>query len=123
MAGSARPPGPPYALDRESIVNDILLGYADVAQGTQPVVSYAYAPEQITTQYAYDPEKANSLLAEAGWTEVMATAFSTRTAKACRSNCSMAEARRWLIRLVAYMQDAWKQFGIDARRERSSFRL
>ncbi len=35
-----------YALDRESIVNDILLGYAEVAQGTQPVVSYAYAPDQ-----------------------------------------------------------------------------
>ena len=56
-------------LDRESIVNDILLGYAEVAQGTQPVISYAYAPDQITTNYDYDPEKAKSLLAEAGWTD------------------------------------------------------
>ena len=47
-----------YALDRESIVNDILLGYAEVAQGTQPVISYAYAPDHITTKYTYDPEKA-----------------------------------------------------------------
>ncbi len=58
-----------YALDRESIVNDILLGYAEVAQGTQPVVSYAYAPDEITTKYTYDPEKAKALLAEAGWTD------------------------------------------------------
>ena len=58
-----------YALDRESIVNDILLGYAEVAQGTQPVISYAYAPDQITTNYTYDPEKAKALLAEAGWTD------------------------------------------------------
>ena len=58
-----------YALDRESIVNDILLGYAEVAQGTQPVISYAYAPDRITTPYTYDPEKAKALLAEAGWTD------------------------------------------------------
>ncbi|MEZ4564417.1 MAG: ABC transporter substrate-binding protein [Thermomicrobiales bacterium] len=58
-----------YALDRDSIVNDILLGYAEVAQGTQPVVSYAYAPDEIATKYTYDPEKAKSLLAEAGWTD------------------------------------------------------
>ena len=37
------------ALDRESIVNDILLGNAEVAQGTQPVISYAYAPDRIAT--------------------------------------------------------------------------
>ena len=58
-----------YGLDRESIVNDIWLGYAEVAQGTQPVISYAYAPDQITTTYDYDPEKAKGLLAEAGWTD------------------------------------------------------
>ena len=38
-----------YGLDRESIVNDILLGYAEVAQGTQPVISFAYAPDAIKT--------------------------------------------------------------------------
>ena len=58
-----------YGLDRESIVNDILLGYAEVAQGTQPVISYAYAPDRIRTKYTYDPEKAKALLAEAGWTD------------------------------------------------------
>jgi peptide/nickel transport system substrate-binding protein len=50
-------------LDRESIVNDILLGYAEVAQGTQPVISYAYAPDRIKTKYDYDPDKAKQSLA------------------------------------------------------------
>jgi peptide/nickel transport system substrate-binding protein len=58
-----------HGLDRESIVNDIWLGYAEVAQGTQPVISYAYAPDQITTRYDYDPDRARALLAEAGWTD------------------------------------------------------
>ncbi len=58
-----------YALDRQSIVDNILLGFAEVAQGTQPVLSPAYAPDRITTQYTYDPEKAKALLAEAGWAD------------------------------------------------------
>ncbi len=58
-----------YALDRESIARDILLENALVAHGTQPVISYAYAPERLTTQYTYDPEKAKALLAEAGWAD------------------------------------------------------
>src|SRR4051794_13715802 len=58
-----------YALDRDSMVSDIMLTYAEVAQGTQPVISYAYAPEEVTTHYTFDVEKAKSLLAEAGWSD------------------------------------------------------
>jgi peptide/nickel transport system substrate-binding protein len=58
-----------YALDRDSIVQDIFSGFAEVAQGTQPQISYAYAPEEVTTKYAYDPDKAKQLLAQAGWTD------------------------------------------------------
>ena len=43
-----------YALDdRQSIVDNILLGYGEVANGTQPSISYAYAPDQINTLYTY----------------------------------------------------------------------
>ena len=78
-----------YALDRESIVNDILLGYAEVAQGTQPVISYAYAPDRITTKYTYDPEKAQALLTEAGWTDTDGDGIVDKDGQASPSNCSM----------------------------------
>ncbi|MGI8486147.1 MAG: ABC transporter substrate-binding protein [Thermomicrobiales bacterium] len=55
-----------YALDRDSIVKDILGGVATRADGMQPMMSRAYAPDQLTTIYNYNPEKAKTLLDEAG---------------------------------------------------------
>ncbi|MBA2518443.1 MAG: hypothetical protein H0V24_02135 [Chloroflexia bacterium] len=56
-----------YALDRQLIADEIYLGFAEQANGTQPVLSPAYAPDEINTVYNYDPELASQLLADAGW--------------------------------------------------------
>ncbi|MGI8642531.1 MAG: ABC transporter substrate-binding protein, partial [Thermomicrobiales bacterium] len=58
-----------YALDRETLIEEVYYGYGEVANGTQPLLSPAYAPDQIDTVYNYDPERARELLAEAGWTD------------------------------------------------------
>ena len=58
-----------YALDRQSVVDNLLLGYGEVAQGSQATLSIAYAPDKIQTHYDYNPEKAKQLLADAGWTD------------------------------------------------------
>ena len=57
-----------YALDRDSITKNIFFGYGEAAMGTQPPMSPAYAPDRMIPPYDYDPEKAKSLLTEAGWT-------------------------------------------------------
>jgi peptide/nickel transport system substrate-binding protein len=103
-----------YALDRGSIVNDILLGYAEVAQGTQPVISYAYAPDEITTKYTYDPEKAKALLAEAGWTDSNGDGIVDRDGEALSFELLYASGSPTLDQLVAYMQDAWAAIGVEA---------
>ncbi|MDQ3693911.1 MAG: ABC transporter substrate-binding protein [Chloroflexota bacterium] len=59
-----------YALDRQLIADEIYLGFAEQANGTQPVLSPAYAPEEINTVYNYDPALASQLLADAGWDDV-----------------------------------------------------
>ncbi len=56
-----------YAIDREAIARGIYFGLAKVAVGTMPVLSWAYAPDQVTAKYPYDPQRANQLLDEAGW--------------------------------------------------------
>jgi peptide/nickel transport system substrate-binding protein len=58
-----------YALDRDLMVNTIYQGLATRADGTQPTLSIAYAPDRINTIYTYQPEKAEQLLTEAGWVD------------------------------------------------------
>jgi peptide/nickel transport system substrate-binding protein len=103
-----------YALDRESIVNDILLGYAEVAQGTQPVISYAYAPEEITTTYTFDPEKAKALLTEAGWTDTNGDDIVDKDGESLSFELLYASGSPTSDQLVAYMQDAWAGIGVEA---------
>lgn len=103
-----------YALDRESIVNDILLGYAEVAQGTQPVISYAYAPDQLTMTYTYEPERARTLLEEAGWTDTDGDGIVDMDGEALSFELLYPAGSPTYDQLVAYMQDAWRDIGVDA---------
>jgi ABC-type transport system substrate-binding protein len=54
-----------YAIDRQEIVDGIYYGYASVGQGILPPWNPANNPEQ--TFYPYDPDRARTLLAEAGF--------------------------------------------------------
>jgi peptide/nickel transport system substrate-binding protein len=104
-----------YALDRQSIVDNILLGYAEVAQGTQPSVSYAYAPDRVTTRYTYDPEKAAALLDEAGWTDSDGDGIRDKDGEALSFELLYPGGLSEWDQLVAYTQDAWRAIGVDAQ--------
>jgi peptide/nickel transport system substrate-binding protein len=54
-----------FALDREQAVTEIWHDHAQVADGTQPSASAAFAPSE--TVYRQDLDKARRLLDEAGW--------------------------------------------------------
>lgn len=56
-----------YAIDRESIIKNLLQGQARLAHSILPQESWAYSPTQKT--YAYDPAQAKRLLDEAGFTD------------------------------------------------------
>ena len=104
-----------YALDREAMKSEILLDNARVANGTQPEISYAYAPDRLTTQYTFNPDRARELLAEAGWADsdgdgildLEGTPFSFEVLYPAGSPTYDQE--------LAYMQDAWREVGIDAQ--------
>lgn len=54
-----------YAVNKESLVTDVLQGTADVAAGpTPPAFNWAY--NEALQPYPYDPDRARELLAEAG---------------------------------------------------------
>jgi peptide/nickel transport system substrate-binding protein len=54
-----------YAIDKESLVTDILQGTAEIASGPTPP-AFAWAYNDALEPYPYDPERARELLAEAG---------------------------------------------------------
>jgi peptide/nickel transport system substrate-binding protein len=53
-----------YALDVDTMVNDLLQGVGVRAQAPIPSTIFGFAPQ---TPYAYDPDKARALLTEAGY--------------------------------------------------------
>ena len=103
-----------HGLDRESIVNDILLGNAEVAQGTQPVISYAYDPDRIKTKYVYDPERSRELLAEAGWTDSDGDGIVDKDGQPLAFEFLYSSGSPTSDQIVAYMQDAWRSIGVEA---------
>jgi len=53
-----------FAINRESMIRDLLLGQAKIAHSILPEDSWAYTPGQ---KYSYDPAMAKKLLDEAGF--------------------------------------------------------
>jgi ABC-type transport system substrate-binding protein len=53
-----------YAIDRETMIRELLLGQGKIAHSILPEESWAYTPGQT---YQYDPAKAKQLLDEAGF--------------------------------------------------------
>ena len=54
-----------YAINKTALVNDVLEGTAEVAAGPTPP-AFAWAYDESLEPYPYDPEKARTLLKEAG---------------------------------------------------------
>ncbi|HEX5167453.1 MAG TPA: ABC transporter substrate-binding protein, partial [Thermomicrobiales bacterium] len=102
-----------YALDREAMVDSIYFGFAEVAIGTIPSMSWAYNPDEIEMKYPYDPEMAKQLLDEAGWTDTNGNGTRDKDGQELAftmygiSGNAVAEAS-----LVA-MQEFWSEIGVD----------
>ena len=54
-----------YAIDKQEIIDGVLLGHGRIATGPYKPDAWVYNPK--VKRYNFDPEKAKALLAEAGW--------------------------------------------------------
>ena len=101
-----------YALDRDLLAEQVYLGYAERADGTQPTLSIAYAPDRINTVYTYDPDKANQLLDSAGW---MLADDGVRAKDGVRLSfeCLFSEGVATYEQQIPSMQQYWADVGIE----------
>ncbi|HCO55646.1 MAG TPA: ABC transporter substrate-binding protein, partial [Pelagibacterium sp.] len=65
-----------YAVNKETLVNDVLSGTADVSAGPIPP-AFAWAYNDAVEPYPYDPEMAEQLLEESGVEDLSVTFYVT----------------------------------------------
>lgn len=63
-----------HAIDKETLVNDVLQGTATVATGPLPA-AFAWAYNDALEPYPYDPDRARALIAEAGYGDGIEVTF------------------------------------------------
>ncbi|WP_172300334.1 ABC transporter substrate-binding protein [Pseudoruegeria sp. HB172150] len=90
-----------YAINKEAIVNDVLEGTADVAAGPTPP-AFAWAYNDSLEPYAYDPEKAKELLAEAGVDDLSLTFYVTEGGSGMLDPIPMATAMQADLNAVGF---------------------
>lgn len=98
-----------HALDREAIVDSVIHGQGTVAHAPGSPANWAFNPD--TVVYEYDPEKAKSLLEEAGWSEGDDGYFEKDGEKfSFTLKTSQGESRE---KIAEVAQQQYKEIGID----------
>ncbi len=101
------------ALDRQAINDNIFLGLGEVAVGTQSLLSTAYAPEKIENDYAFDLDAARALMDEAGWIDTNGDGIREKDGEPFSFEMTYTEGVATFEQLVPYMQQQWKEIGVD----------
>ena len=101
-----------YALDRNSITQNIFFGFGEPAVGIQPKLSPAYAPDRMTPEFTFDIEKAKALLASVGWTDSNNNGTVDKDGEEFKFKLLYSGGDATVDQLVAYMQEAWAQVGV-----------
>ena len=104
-----------YAVDREMIVESMLMGIGTPAIGVQPPSSPAYAPDRVNTVYTYDPELAASLLEEAGWVDTDGDGIREKDGEPFSVEFIYGEGTPLNEQLVPYLQQVFRDIGVDVQ--------
>lgn len=104
-----------YALDRELMAEQIYHGYAIAAEGFLPPLHIAWDPASIRTDYRQDVEKAKALLSEAGWIDSDGDGIREKDGQPFRFDAVYSEGFAIYGVQLPYMQQAWREIGIDMR--------
>ncbi len=109
-----------YALDRKSVVDKILNGLGTVGVGTEPILSWAYAPDKITTKYDYDPKKAAQMLDDLGW-KAGSDGIRVKDGKKLSFTLSASSGDKVTEGTVLVFQQNWQDVGVEMKPQFEEF--
>jgi peptide/nickel transport system substrate-binding protein len=100
-----------YAINRQSIIDGILLGLGKPCTGPFSYVSWAYNPR--AKSYDYNPELASRMLAEEGWKDRNSDGILEKDGKPFRFTILTNQGNNERIRTAEIIQQNLKAVGID----------
>jgi peptide/nickel transport system substrate-binding protein len=100
-----------YAIDRQSIIDGIVLGIGRPCTGPFAHVSWAYNPN--AKSYDYNPDLARRMLAEAGWKDTDGDGILDKDGKPFRFTVLTNQGNNERIRTAEIIQQNLKAVGID----------
>jgi peptide/nickel transport system substrate-binding protein len=101
-----------YAINRDQMIKAIRFGIGQVAVGTMPVPSWAYAPDQITSKYEFNVQKAEQMLDAAGWKKG-SDGIRAKDGKKLSFTVYTNAGNNVRMQYITVLQQQWKQIGVD----------
>jgi len=102
-----------YAIDRQSIIDGVLMGIGQPCTGPFSYVSWAYNPK--VKPYPYDPVLAKRMLEEAGWKDVNGDGILEKDGRPFHFTILTNQGNGERIRACEIIQQNFKKAGIDAK--------
>lgn len=102
-----------YGIDRQSIIDGVLLGIGRPCTGPFSYVSWAYNPK--VQPYPYDPGRAKRMLEEAGWKDVNGDGILEKDGRPFHFTILTNQGNGERIRASEIIQQNFKKVGIDAK--------
>ncbi len=102
-----------YAIDKQELIEGVLLGYGVAATGPYKPDTWVYNPE--VRQYHYNPEMARQLLAEAGWHDSTGDGILEKDGKPLAFTIVTNQGNDLRIKTGEIIQRRFREIGVDVR--------
>jgi peptide/nickel transport system substrate-binding protein len=102
-----------YAIDRQSIIDGVLMGIGQPCTGPFSYVSWAY--NRSVKPYPYDPGRAKRMLEEAGWKDVNGDGILKKDGRPFHFTILTNQGNGERIHASEIIQQNFKKVGIDAK--------
>ena len=102
-----------YAIDRQSIIDGVLMGIGQPCTGPFSYVSWAYNPA--VKPYPYDPERARRMLEDAGWQDTNGDGVLEKKGRPFHFTILTNQGNSERIHAAEIIQQNFRKVGIDAK--------